>query len=222
MRHFEFTVDRAHAKSVNQTLKDLRQMQISAVILAVVLVAGAVFLIMVGRAWSVVLGVVLIAGAVTSLFLAVWMPRKMGSIDELYRKSPLVPAVVSESHPRALTLLALVDIAKSETGGRAYALVTRNIPTMPGLQLRIGDRMPSVALLGDRGRRSGATTWQMVSPMPIAWGTRDKATRVRADAAIDGIEWDFLASRIDESETVRNSPDQRVLLEIGELPEELR
>lgn len=222
MRHFEFTVDRAYAKSVNQTYTDLRRMQISAVILAVLLAVGAVFLILLSHAWSVVLGVVLIAGAVTSLWLAVWMPRKMGNIEDLYRKNPLVPAIVSELHPRAMTLLSLVDIAKPDAEGTAYALVTRNIPVLPGQKQSIGDKVPSVALLGDRGKRSTAKTWQMVSPMPIAWGTRDKSVRARAVDAIDQAEWKFLASKIDESETVRNSADQRIVMEPGELPEQLR
>lgn len=192
-------------------------------ILAALLAVGAVALILVvGRAWAVVLAVVLIAGAVTSLWLAVWLPRKMGSIEDLYRKSPLVPAVIAELHPRAMTLLALVDIAKPDTEGSAYALVTRNIPILSGQKQRVGDKVPSVALLGDRGTRSKTKTWQMVSPMPIAWGTKDVAVRARAVEAIDKVEWNFLASKIKESEAVQNSADQRILLEMGELPKELR
>lgn len=197
-------------------------MQVSAVVFAVVLAVGAGLLILLGQTWSVILGVVLIAGAISSLWLAFWLPRKMGSIEDMYRKSPLVPAVVSELHPRAMTLLALVDVAKPDTDGSAYALVTRNIPLLPGQKQRVGDKVPSVALLGDRGTRSTATTWQMVSPMPIAWGTKDVAVRARAVEAIDKVEWNFLASKIKESETVQNTPDQRVLLEIGELPKDLR
>jgi hypothetical protein len=133
-----------------------------------------------------------------------------------------VPAVVSEVHPRAITLLSLIDVAKPGTGRASYALVTRNIPIRTGQKQNVGDRVPSVALLNDRSTHSLAATWEMVSPMPIAWGTRDANVRARAEAAIDQVEWDFLQNRIADSEHIRTSPDQRVAVSEHDLPESLR
>ncbi|MFZ2174707.1 MAG: DUF3239 domain-containing protein, partial [Rhodococcus sp. (in: high G+C Gram-positive bacteria)] len=121
MRHFEFTVDRAYAKSVNQTFADVRRLQISAVVVAGLFAAASVWLFLLSHPWSIVAGVVVALAALTSLGLVFWVPRKVGSIEDLYAKSPLVPAVVSEVHPRALTLLALIDIAKPGAGGPSYA-----------------------------------------------------------------------------------------------------
>lgn len=222
MRHFEFTVDRAYAKSVNQTFADMRRLQVSAVIVALLFAAAAVGLILLGHPWSIILGVVVALVALTSVWVAFWVPKKVGSIEDLYAKSPLVPAVISEVHPRALTLLSLIDAAKPAAGRPSYVLVTRNVPIRAHQKQNVGDRVPSVALLSDRNTHSAADTWEMVSPMPIAWGTRDSSVRARAAEAIDQAEWEFLESKIPESEHVRTSPDQRVAVSEHELPESLR
>ncbi|MFZ2177240.1 MAG: DUF3239 domain-containing protein, partial [Rhodococcus sp. (in: high G+C Gram-positive bacteria)] len=91
-----------------------------------------------------------------------------------------------------------------------------------GQKQNLGDKVPSVALLSDRGTHGTAGTWEMVSPMPIAWGTRDAAVRARAEEAIDRAEWDFLQSRIGLSSQIRESADQRVAVPAAELPESLR
>ncbi|NHU45064.1 MULTISPECIES: DUF3239 domain-containing protein [Rhodococcus] len=222
MRHFEFTVDRPYAKSVNQTFADMRRLQVSAIVVALLFAAAAAGLILLAHPWSIILGVVVAIAALTSVWVAFWVPKKVGSIEELYAKSPLVPAVVSEVHPRAVTLLSLIDVAKPSAGRVSYALVTRNVPIRTGQKQRVGDRVPSVALLNDRSTRNDADTWEMVSPMPIAWGTRDAAVRSRAEDAIDQVEWDFLQSRIPESEQIRTSPEQRVAVSEHDLPEGLR
>lgn len=221
MRYFEFSVDRAYARSVNQTLADVRRLQVSAVVTALLFAAAGAWLIRLAHPWSIVLGILVALGALGSLWVAFWVPRKVGSIEDLYARSPLVPAVVSEIHPRALTLLSLIDIAKPGTAGPSYVLVTRNIPIRAGQKQNIGDKVPSVALLNDRSTRSTGSTWEMVSPMPIAWGTRDSSVRARAAEAVSRVEWDFLSSRIDQSEQIRTSAEQRLAVPAEELPEGL-
>ena len=172
MADFQFTVDKAHAKSVNDTLADVRRLQISAVIFAIVLAAVGAWLISMGEVWSIIIGAVLAIGAASSLWVALWAPRKVGSVESLYADNPLVPAIVTEVHPRAATLTALIDIAKPAAGAPKYALVSRNVRLNP--KWRVGDRIPSVALRSDRSTRSKADTWQMVSPMPIEWEPRTR------------------------------------------------
>ena len=220
MADFQFTVDKAHAKSVNDTLADVRRLQISAVIFAIVLAAVGAWLISMGEVWSIIIGAVLAIGAASSLWVAVWAPRKVGSVESLYADNPLVPAIVTEVHPRAATLTALIDIAKPAAGAPQYALVSRNV--RPNPKWRVGDRIPSVALRSDRSTRSKADTWQMVSPMPIEWGTKDSAVLARAIAAVSASEWNFLQSRIPDSEEVRTHPDRRVLINPADLPDSLR
>ena len=76
MADFQFTVDKAHAKSVNDTLADVRRLQISAVIFAIVLAAVGAWLISMGEVWSIIIGAVLAIGAaVGGLAGAVWADR---------------------------------------------------------------------------------------------------------------------------------------------------
>ncbi|MGF7122324.1 DUF3239 domain-containing protein [Rhodococcus sp. TAF43] len=222
MRRFEFPVDKLHAKSVNETLADLRRLQWSAAVMAVALGAGAAGLFVLGQPWSYILGAVLAVCAVTSLWMVVWTPRKVGSIDELYAKGNLVPAVVSEIHPRGYTLLSLLDIAKPDATEPHYALATRTVRALPGRGWTVGKKIPSVSVLGDRSSRGNGDTWQMVSFMPIAWGTRDSKVLTQATARIDDVEWNLLRKNISMSEKVRGSSNQFVLVDPAELPNELR
>lgn len=206
---------------MNQTLADMRRLQVSSGVVALILAVGAVVLFVVGDLWSTILGVIVAAAALTCVWLVLWVPRKVGSIDDLYANGPLVPAVVGAVHPRGQTLLALIDIAKPGQGP-TYALATRNIPVRPGQRPRVGDRVPSVGLLNDRTKHNREATWEMVSVMPVEWGTRDVAVHARAEAQIPDVEWQFLASRVDEAEQVRTSHGQRHVIPIDELPDELR
>lgn len=220
MAQFKFTVDNAQVKSTNDTMADVRRLRVSAVIFAVLLAAGGAWLISLDHVWSTIVGVVLVIGAISSLGVALWAPRKVGSAEKLYRDNPLVPAIVTEIHPRAATLTALIDIAKPAAGGPQYALVSRNVRLNP--HWKVGDRIPSVALRSDRTTRSKDPLWQMVSPMPIEWGTKDRAVLARAIGAISAGEWNFLQSRIPDSEEVRTHPERRIIVDPADLPDHLR
>lgn len=222
MRRFEFPVDLPHAKSVNQTLAEVRGIRRSAILVAVLFAVGAGWLIYLGEPWQYVLGAVFAVLAATSLWVAVWAPRKVGTVEELYHNSPLVPAVVAGLRPRGVTLMALIDIAKPESETRHYALVTRKILTIPGRTHRVGDRMPCVAVLSDRSTRNTTGVWQMASPMPIAWGTRDQKVIADATAAIDEAEWTLLASKLKLADEVNSSETGRLELDSSDLPPELR
>ncbi|QBJ97337.1 DUF3239 domain-containing protein [Rhodococcus sp. ABRD24] len=221
MRRFEFPVDKHHAKAVNETLADVRRLQWSAALMAVVLAAAAVGLFFLGQPWAYILGAVLAICAVTSLWMVVWTPRKVGSIDQLYAKGDLVPALISEVHPRGYTLLALVDIAKPDAAAPRYALATRTIRALPGKGYTVGHKVPSVSVLGDRTNRGDSDTWQMVSMMPIAWGTWDSKVIAKATSQITETEWNLLRRNISMSEKVRASDNQYVLLDPAQLPDEL-
>ncbi|WP_027504241.1 DUF3239 domain-containing protein [Rhodococcus sp. UNC23MFCrub1.1] len=221
MRTFDFPVDRAHARSVNETLGDVRRLRISSVVFAVLLAGGAAWLYVLDHAWSYILCAVLAVAALMSLWVSVWAPRKVGSIDELYASSALVPAMVSETRPRGATILALIDIAKPETTVPHYALVVRNVRALPGHTMTEGERVPSVAVLSDRSARSISETWQMVSPMPVAWGTRDRTVLRTAIEAIDPVEWKLLRKNLSVSETVRQAENDQLLIDPHDLPEEL-
>ncbi len=222
VRRFEFPVDLPHAKSVNQTLAEVRSLRLSGIVVALLCAGGAAWLLTLGRPWAYIVGAVLVVAALTSAWVALWAPRKVGSVQDLYHESPLVPAVVSEVRPRGLTLLALVDIAKPGTADRRYALVTRNVQAVPAHQKRVGERVPCVAVLSDRTTRNTTGSWQMVSPMPIAWGTRDAKVLREATDAIGDAEWTLLKNKVGLSEKVSATDDHRLVLDRSDLPGELR
>lgn len=222
MRRFEFSVDLPHAKSVNQTLADVRHLRWSAILTALVCAAGAVGLIVLGRPWSYIVGAVLAVAAVTSVWVALWAPRKVGTIEELYHNSPLVPALIAAKRARGYTLLALVDIAKPETSTRHYALVTRNVPVISGHGTRIEERVPCVAVLSDRTTRNTSGMWQMVGPMPVAWGTRDGSVIAEATSRIPEAEWNLLRDKLKLVDEVDATDERRLELDASDIPPELR
>lgn len=215
MRRFEFPVDTAHAKSVNETVGDIRRLRWSALITALIFVVLAVWLIVLAHPWSYVLGALAVVAAVASVWMAFWAPRKVGSVEDLYANGELVPAVVAVTRPRGATLLALVNTAKPSADRPHYALVTRNIRTLPGHSLtNVGERVPSISVMSDRTTSSTADTWQMVSPMPIAWGTRDHKVIRRAIEQIPNAEWALLAKSIPRAEDVPRAKNQQIPVDL--------
>lgn len=203
-------------------MADVRRLRVSAVVFAVVLVAAAVWAMYMAQLWSYILGAVLLSIAATSLWVTVWAPRKVGSIEQLYADGPLVPAIIAETKARGVTLLALVDVAKPEVGSPSYALVTRSVRSLPGHELVEGELVPAVSVLADRNTKTAGDTWQMVSPMPIAWGTTDPAVIERAKAQITEAEWSLLVANIGMSGKVRGSENQQLPVDHKDIPDELR
>jgi hypothetical protein len=221
VRRFEFPVDVAHAKSVNETFTELRRLRMSAALTAAVLLALGIWFFWIATPWSYILGGVFCIGAATSLWVMVWAPKKMGSIESLYTRGDLVPAVVAETMPSGATLLSLVDVAKPGVDEPHYVLITRVVRALPGHAVERGAEVPAVSVLADRGRNTGGRTWQLVSAMPIAWGTTDAAVLARAAAEITEGEWALLHANIGLSEKVRKAKNQQLLVDPADLPEDL-
>jgi hypothetical protein len=201
---------------------DVRRLRASAIVTAVILIAAAVWFFWMAHPWSYILGAVFVITAATSLWVTVWAPRKVGSVEDLYAKGDLVPAVIAETRARGVTLLALIDIAKPDAEGPHYALVTRSVRTLPGHELVEGELVPSISVLADRSKSAISDTWQMVSPMPIAWGTKDRSVIERATTAIGEDEWALLVANIGLSEKVREAENQQLLVDPHDLPDDLR
>ncbi len=211
-----------HAKSVNETMADVRRLRSSAIFTAVILIAATAWFFWLAHPWSYILGAVFVIAAATSLWVMVWAPRKVGTVEDLYAKGDLVPAIIAEKRARGVTLLALVDIAKPDAEAPHYALVTRSIRSLPGHELVEGELVPSISVLADRNKNTISETWQMVSPMPIAWGTKDASVIERATAQISEAEWQLLVANIGLSEKVREAENQQLLVDPHDLPDDLQ
>ncbi|MCP2295800.1 Protein of unknown function [Nocardia amikacinitolerans] len=220
MRRFEFAVDRRHAHAVNEVFADLRRLRIVAIAAAVIAATVTAYLIWLNHPWSYLLAVAFALGAVTALWVALWAPHRT-SIDRLYADGELVPAVVSETYPTGVVLLALVDVSKPEATDPRYALVIRKVRDLPGHEKRAGERVPSVAIRTDRAPRQVGERWQSVSAMPIAWGTRDDRVIARARAAISEVEWRLLTDNLALAAQVRRTSAKRLLLDPQQLPDDL-
>ena len=221
MRRFEFPVDRAHAKAVNETIADLRRVAVTSIVLALVLGGGAVWLISVMHPWAYILAVVLALGAATALWVAIWAPRRLGGIEQLYTDGALVPAVVSGTRKRGLILLALIDVGRPGAAPQ-YALVARKVKSLPGHRTEPGERVPSVSIRADRSPRPSTDSPQQFIPMPIAWATTDADIIARAVAAIAESEWKLLSDNIALADRVRQATNKRVILDPKTLPRNLR
>ena len=221
MRRFEFPVDTAHAKAVNEAVADVRRVRVVAIVAVIALAAISAWLIYLNHAWSYLLAVAPTIGAVTALWVAIHAPSRIGSLERLYAEGTLVPAVVADVRAHGATLLALVDVSRPATSGTRYALVARNVHTLPGHTVAEGERVPSIAVVGDRDKPTG-DMWQLATPMPIAWGTTDATVIDRARTHIDDVEWDLLATKLADARRALTAVEQRLLLDPHELPDELR
>lgn len=202
-------------------MADVRRLRVSAIVTAVVLIGAGIWFFWLAHPWSYILGAVFLITAATSLWVTVWAPRKVGTVEDLYARGGLVPAVIAEKRARGVTLLALVDIAKPDADTRHFALVTRSIRTLPGHELVEGELVPSISVLADRNKNTIGDTWQMVSHMPIAWGTTDKTIIARATAEISDEEWALLVANIGLSAKVREADNQQLLVDPHDLPDDL-
>ncbi|MFI6215515.1 DUF3239 domain-containing protein [Nocardia brasiliensis] len=220
MRRFEFPVDRKHAHAVNEVFADQRRLRIMAIAAGIIATTGAAYLIWLDHPWAYLLAVAFVLGAVVSGWVAVWTSRH-ASMDKLYADGELVPAVISETYPSGVVLLALVDVAKPGATDSHYALVIRKVRTLPGHAAKAGERVPAVAVRTDRAPRQVGERWQSVSAMPIAWGTTDAAVIERAREAISDVEWRLLTDNLALADKVRRAPARRLLLDPHQLPGDL-
>lgn len=190
MTTFDFAVDDTYAYEHNELLKDTKRLQISALIFAIILLAIGVGLFFY---FKDMMGILVLACfsfmAVMTLTLIAIIPRKVGTPAELYTKYPLVPAVVAKKNDHSVVLLALVNANIDQSLPPRWALAARTVNSLPNHAHTVGERVPSVAVAGKRSMRKDATTWDEVSPMPIAWGTPHQATIDRAKNSIPEEQW---------------------------------
>ncbi|WP_448852011.1 DUF3239 domain-containing protein [Corynebacterium sp. 335C] len=211
MDGFRFTVDEAHAKATNEYFRDSRRLRTSAAIMAVLSIAAAVAVVALwgSGVWTWIAAAILALFALSCLYVLVALPKQIGTPQELYDRWPLAPALVAEVNPRDMTLLALVDVAAEGDRPRP-ALAVRTVTSIPGVPRRTGARVPSVAVSGRHA--AGGEVWDEVTPVPLAWGTRDKKVIAAAEAEIPRDDWLRLQSLAERAPEVRGT--RRGLLEL--------
>ncbi|MCX2164120.1 DUF3239 domain-containing protein [Corynebacterium auriscanis] len=215
MTNFRFNVEEGYARKHNEFFRDAKRAQISAALLALILVIiiGVVFaikgVVLVSIAAAIILGVF----ALLSLALIPVLPKKMGTPQEYYDAYHLVPAVIAEVNARDIFLLAYVDAAaESEARGTQPALAGRVVTSVPGVRREVGARVPSMAVLGNRSFRS-QHTYEEISPMPVAWGTSDQEVWRKAEQAIPERDWKRIEKGIERLAEVKKTKRNLLLLD---------
>ena len=207
-RLFEFDVDPAWVRKNNENQAEIRRLQVSAALLSLVLIgAGVGILVYSGMepwGWLAVFGLGTVGVAVAAMIVVI--PKKMGSMDHTYSTSELVPAMIADVRSRGITLMALVDQAVDRSRGSIPALTVRSCEKIPGIDSpRVGQRVPAVAVAGNRAHSGGDNTYQFLSPLPIAWGTPKKRVVKAAEEQIPGGEWETLRQNLDRVKEVEGT-----------------
>lgn len=212
MTDFRFTVDKAHTRRHNEYFGDVRRAQFSAAILAVICggIAAGLWLFTARPTWVLVTVVVLGVMALGSAIMIVLVPARVGSPQKLYASYPLAPAVVVDVRNRGLTILALVN-ASTDSATTIPALCTRSVKALPGHQLVPGERVPVVAV-GGYTTTGKHTTFDQITPVPIAWSTPNKDTLTEAEAAIPPAQWEQLMGYKNRWKDVAEQPANTLVL----------
>ena len=211
---FPFTVDETHNKANNELFRDSRRLVVSAGVFGLIqlAVAAGVLLHFGGQPWVWMMAIALAVMALVSFGMMVVLPRKVGTAQELYDRYPLAPAIVAEVNERDLVLLALVDTTVDETGEPRWALAARTVTRLAGHPRKVGERVPSVAVSGQRNL-SDREHWSEVTPMPISWATPDRSVIDRAADAIPAARWKRLEKSLDRLPEVRETPADLLVLD---------
>ncbi|ANE03460.1 DUF3239 domain-containing protein [Corynebacterium crudilactis] len=208
MHNFSFDVDESYAKKNNEILRDAKRLQISALCLGLILVAGAValYLFSNGAVWMWMIAIVMVFLALLSFIMIPVIPRQMGNAQTLYDNYELAPAIIAEVNPRDVLLLALVNRSADPSMKPEWALATRTIVRVGAHQRRLGERIPSVAVTGRRTVKD-QNHWDEISPMPITWGTTDKDVIRSAEKTIPHELWAKLEKNRNKLDEVKKTPN---------------
>lgn len=209
MTSFDFTVDEAFARKHNEFFRDARRFQWSAGIMGGLLIVGALILFfVVGDPWAVMLGIAVCVMALVCFVMVPVMPRQLGSPQHYYDSYDLAPTVIAQVNARDVVLMSLVDTAVEGSGTPSRpALALRTVTSIPGINRKVGERVPSMAVTGMRTARDQGH-WQEISPMPVAWGTQDPTVVGAAEDAISDADWarlDKLIPRLEDVQATRRN-----------------
>lgn len=202
---FTFQVDNEYAKQHNELLKDTKRLQISALVFGLLqfAIGAGFFYWLKGGMGLIVLIAFGIVGLISFAMIPI-IPRQVGKAQELYDAYELAPAVIAEVNPRDVVLLALVNLNQDATVRPRWGLAARTVTNIEQHERKVGERVPAVAVTGQRSARN-TTTWDQITPMPIAWGTPDTAVVQRAQKAIPQDQWRTLERHMDKLPAVRET-----------------
>ncbi|WKD58913.1 hypothetical protein CCASP_02530 [Corynebacterium caspium DSM 44850] len=193
MKIFKFEVDPYWAKQHNELIRDVRRLQWNVLFFALLFgVIGVVAYFFVQPQTLALLALISgIAVAIIFIIVALVLPKKLGSAQDLYNKHPLAPAIIAEVTAAHILLMALVNLNVDPDIEPRWGLVIRPVNRIKGHKRAVCTKIPCAAV-GGRRNPGAADTWQQISPMPIAWGTPDTDIIAFARKAIPTKQWQLL------------------------------
>ncbi|MEJ5919952.1 DUF3239 domain-containing protein [Corynebacterium sp. H78] len=210
---FTFPVDENHNKENNEYYRDGRRLKTSGIVFSILLLIAAGVMLWLGSAgWTLYLAIFLIVVGVFYLFVSVKLGSAVTAPQQLYDESPLCPAVIAEVEPRTMTLMALVDTRKDQNWGTPQrALTLRTVTKVSGVPRRRGARVPAVAVGGNHQENSAS--FDQVTPVPIAWGTRDTKVVREAERTIAHADWMLLQNNLDRVPDIRATKHDLLIID---------
>ena len=196
---FHFTVDEVYAKAHNEYLGSTKRMQISAFSLAVIMfVIGATALYSAhGMPWGWMAMIAFATVGLSFVAVALIIPKKVGTAQQLYDKWDLAPALVAEVNEHSMVILALVNRCVNREADPSWALTAQIVNNLEGHRRTVGEKVPCVAIPGRGNAVKDKHFYQQVTPMPIAWGTRDAKIVDQARQQISSAQWKKLRKNMD-------------------------
>lgn len=206
---FHFPIDSEHTKTNNEYYRDTRRLQIASGIFAALLIIGGILVLALSSRTVImlVLGIGLILIGLLYVAVTFSVRKQIKPPQELYDSSPLVPAMIAKVDERTMVLMALVDTRKDASVGEPQpALALRTVTTISGVPRRVGARVPAIAVGGTH--KSKTNSYDEVTPVPIAWSTRESTVIRRAENEIPDSQWALLRKSLDRvSEVQKTSRD---------------
>ena len=199
-----FPVDIAHTKANNEYYRDARRLVLSSAIFsALLLVAAAItFVLTPSNWWTTAIVLTLAVLGVVYLGVTFQIRRSLKPPQQLYDTSPLAPAIIAEVNERSMVLLALVDARRDPSQGPARpALAARTVTAISGVPRRVGARVPAIAVAGSHSSRQ--ELYDEITPVPLAWSSRDKSKINEARKAIGEDQWSLLERNLGRVAEVR-------------------
>ena len=183
MNTFHFEVDEDYAKQHNELLQDTKSMVISGIAIFVLCVLGGI------ASW---------------IFISPTSPWRLLASVGLILFGVMMLIV-------ALLLPKSVGKNASEQGPARWAITSRVVKRIPNTHDTVGTKVPVVAVGGQRTSRD-KNTWQVITPMPIAWATPDTQVISRARAEIPQDQWQRLEKARKDAELVASAKNSLIAL----------
>lgn len=195
MRGSRIVADRKRVRKYDFHAAESRILCFGYLLTTVLLLGGAIWLYAAGHwIWGLLPSLIsLLSGAMAIALYRAIVPNP-------YESGALVPGIVTDPELREVVVLAdvatvslddmLEKTAAEERPREQWACRRMRMKQLSPHQLKVGERVPCVALFGSPNEEK--ERYELFNPYPLAWATGDPEAIRREERRIDSREWDLL------------------------------